>query len=243
MWTRQGTLEEQLGQPMPTGDPSVVVSEVMRSLADPSHKPLSSWTSHRRVRGLVAMISTGMAIFGFMLGLQGGAGLALLTAIKLPLIWLGAAAISLPVLWLLSSPMSTEHPGAPEPVTEPLLRALASGSLAVCCLGTVIPVIWLGLLQLHGGTVDAAWFAYRRVFLAGILIALVGVILVARSLLQRFRWSAVLAYGCTTALASVQLAWLLRPIVGSPGTGLVIFRDIESNGLAQAFIALWAVLS
>lgn len=228
--------------PPASAEYSWVLFEVMRSLAEPQYRPLKDWTEARRTRALVALISCCMAIFGMMLGLQGGVVQALLTAVKLPLIWLGAAGISLPLLWLLSA-QSAKGSRVEESVTEPVLRAMAAGSLAICCLGPLLPVLGLSLVALHGGTMDASWIAYRRVFLAGIGVALLGVLVIARSLLHRFSWPAVVAYGCTTALAAVQLAWLLRPIIGAPDGDLVLFRAIESNGLAQALKALMAVLT
>jgi hypothetical protein len=241
MGTRQTVIKEHIESAEPA-EPIRVVLEVMRTLAEPAHLPLAEWEDTRRTRAMVALISSCMAIYGLMLGMQGGVAQGVLTAVKLPLIWLGAAGISLPLLWLLSA-QKKNGPRLVEPVTEPVLRALASGSLAICCLGPILPVVWLSLVELYGGTFNASWMAYRRVFLAGIFFALLGVVVIARSLLQRFRWPAVLAYGCTTALAAVQLAWLLRPIIGTPDSGLVLFREIESNGLSQALKALVAVLS
>jgi len=240
MWSQEKSMEECLPSASSTGEATHVVAEVMRSLADPSQPVLADWDDARRTRALVVLISICLAFFGLMLGLQGGVAQALLTALKLPLIWLGAAAISLPLLWLLSEPRAAE--ADPKSVTVPVLQALASGSLAICCLGPILPVVWLTLTEFNGGTLDASWFAYRRVFLAGLVVALVGVVLVARSLLQRFQWPAVFAFGCTTGLAGLQLAWLLRPIVGAPGSGVVLFREVESNGLAQVLQALAAVL-
>ena len=184
---------------------------------------------------LLRVAAAGTAVYGLAVGLPGGWLQAGATAVKLPLVLLLAGAVSLPATWL-----ATHLAGRPVPFARlaPFaLHALATVGLVLAGLAPVVVVAWLSL----SGPGASPWWVYRRVVLVGLGVALLAGLVGARRLLRGIPPLAGLAAAAAFGLAALQLAWLLRPVVGAPGEA-VLLRPLESNGLAEALRALGAAV-
>ena len=189
------------------------------------------------VRGLVLTTAAGAALYGVAVGLQGGLVQSLLTGVKLPLVLLGGAALSLPALHVACA-MSGVRLGIRR-LGALVLQALASASVAMAGLAPFITVWWLSV------SVDAAspWAIYRRVVLAAVGVAAIGGLVGASRLARALPLRALAPWTVILGLSTVQLAWLVRPLVGMPDRPLVLLRPLESDALTEILKALAAVLS
>ena len=210
-----------------------------------------SGREHRSlITALTAVAAAGAAVFGLAVGLQGGLLQAVLSAIKLPLVLLGAAGISLPLLHLGCALSGRRL--LPQQLSALVLQALATAAVTMAGLAPLVVVVWLslGALPLHDhalscaeGGCQAQWYAYRRVVLATVGVAALGGLSGATRLIGVLPLRALLPWTAALGLAGVQLSWLLRPLVGMPEGPTVFFRAIEANGLQKIVEALLAVLS
>jgi len=198
-----------------------------------------------QVAPLAALAAGGAALFGLAIGLQGGPLQALLSAVKMPLVVLGSAAVSLPLLHVGCA--LAGRPLAPERLSALVLQSLATATATMAGLAPLALVTWLSF-SLGAGDDGSplAWFAYRRLVLATVAVGGVGGLvgawrlwraLPARALPAR----ALLPWGMALGLVGLQLSWLLRPVIGMPGEA-VLLRPVESSGLAEVLTALGAVL-
>ena len=189
------------------------------------------------VRGLVLTTAAGAAIYGVAVGLQGGLVQALLTGIKLPLVLLGGAAVSLPALHVACA-MAGVRLGIRR-LGALVLQALASASVTMAGLAPFITVWWLSV------SVDTAspWAIYRRVVLAAVGVAAIGGLVGASRLARALPLKALAPWTVILGLSTLQLAWLVRPLVGMPDRPLVLLRPLESDALTEILKALAAVLS
>ena len=87
------------------------------------------------------------------------------------------------------------------------------------------------------------WYVYRRVLLGALAVAFVGGMVGAGRLLRSVPTLAAACWSAAFGLSAVQLAWLLRPLVGMPDGAPNLLRPLESNALSEILQALWAVLS
>ena len=227
-----------------------LTGRLLRDRAGLTEAILADRDTARLVTGLTAITAVAAAAFGLAVGLQGGPFQAAMSAVKLPLVLLGAAGISLPMLH-----MSCALSGfrlAPRQLSALVLQALATAAITMAGLAPLIVVVWLTVSALPFGAevcVDdvcsggGGWYAYRRVVLATVGVAALGGLAGASRLLRAVPIRAAIPWTLAFGLAGVQLSWLLRPLVGMPEAPTVILRPLESSGLHEILVALWAVLT
>lgn len=180
------------------------------------------------------------ALFGLAIGVPGGALQAAVSAIKLPLVLLGSAGMTLPLLHMACAQAGLRI--APDRLAALVLQAMATASTAMAGLAPLALVVWLSM-DLFGGTDPEAlaWYSYRRFVLAIVATGGVGGIVGAVPLLRVVPLRAAVPWVAGLGLAGLQLSWLLRPVIGSPGP-FVWLRPLESSGLSAVLDALWAVM-
>lgn len=186
--------------------------------------------------GLIGIAAAGAAVFGAVVGLVGGPLQALAGAVKLPLVVLSAAGISLPALHVACA-----LAGAPlrwAQLRALVLQAIATATVTMAGLAPLVTVWWLSFSL---GASD--WYVYRRVLLGAVAVAFVGGMVGAGRLLRSVPTLAAACWTAAFGLSAVQLAWLLRPLVGMPDGAPNLLRPLESNALSEILQALWAVLS
>lgn len=170
----------------------------------------------------------GCALFGAALGAYAQSPLQVLaSALKVPLLLAGAAALCFPTFFVVQA-LRSERPLS-------LLRALALQANALAVVGLVwgsfsLPLLFLVATTGHyalaqwlalgiGGAGGVAGFSRFRTG----YVACSGV---------RSRGPALLGlapYFALFAAVGAQLAWTLRPFIGSPSLGFQIFRELQGN--------------
>lgn len=193
----------------------------------------------RRIGPLAAAAAGGAAVFGLCLGLQAGLGQALVSAVKLPLIVLGAAGASLPLLHVAQA--LAGRPLAPARLSALVLQALATATVTMAGLAPLALITWLSFAAGAEPGSDVAWMAYRRLVLATVAVGGLGGLVGAVRLRRHLPAGALLPWALGLGLVGVQLTWLLRPVIGMPGD-LVLLRPLESDALQEILEALAAVL-
>jgi hypothetical protein len=225
------------------GTPIQLVGQLLRDRQAISAAILSGRAPARLRETLLGAALAGGGVYGLAMGVQGGLLQMVVSGIKLPLVIVGAGAVSLPALFMLARLFGGKvNIGV---LGELLLQALATATLVMAGLAPLVAVWWLtvtpaGDLSEHDA-LDAAWQAYRRVVLAGVGVAGVGALVGARQLRGAVPLPASLAWSLVYGLCALQLTWLLRPVVGQPGS-FVLGRALEGDGLGRAVEAFFAVL-
>lgn len=194
------------------------------------------------VPALALLAAGGAAVFGLAIGLQGGLLQALVSAVKLPLVVLGSAALTLPVLHV--SLAQAGRALAPERLSALVLQAAATATITMAGLAPLAVVTWLTFSLGSGGGIeggDAAFYAYRRLVLATVAVGGIGGLVGALRLWRVLPVRATLPWIAALGLVGLQLSWLLRPVIGMPGR-LVILRPVQGSGLSEVLSALAAVL-
>lgn len=177
------------------------------------------------------------ALFGLAIGLPGGGAQALLSAVKLPVVLLGAAALGLPAL-RLGAALAGRRLRAAQ-ISALLLQGLATAATTMAALVPLAVVVWLTASTFS----DSDWYVYRRAVAAFTAVAALGGLVGASRLLRALPPTAVFGWAGLFGVAGLQLTWLLRPVVGSPSDSLVLLRALESNGLAELLRLVATVLS
>lgn len=172
----------------------------------------------------------GFGAFGFLLGFTRSPLSGLVAAPKLMLVGLGSLAVCLPALYVYGRLLGAR--GTPlQAVCEALV---ALGTTGLTLLG-LCPV-WLAFCN----AVNHPPTGYFHVMLGsgmflgvaalrGVWVLVKGLRGQGRTVLHLVAWTAV--YG----MVGVQLAWVVRPFVGTPGEeGVVLFRPLERSAFDAA---------
>ncbi|MFO0685817.1 MAG: hypothetical protein U0234_27410 [Sandaracinus sp.] len=172
-------------------------------------------------RGALVAILLGGAAYGTAFGLWRGPEQALVSALKLPFVLLGVAALT-----AASSAVLAPLLGARLAAAQSIVAILVSLAVTAMLLGALAPVAIVLVLSLPPAeTTGAAAIAQSLVLAHTLAIAIAGISgvlallrlvvrLVARRALAR---RVVVAWMATQLLAGAQLSWLARPFLGAPG--------------------------
>ncbi|SEK91527.1 hypothetical protein SAMN05444354_10359 [Stigmatella aurantiaca] len=171
----------------------------------------------------------GFGAFGFLLGFTRSPLAGLAAAPKLMLVGLGSLAVCLPALHVYGRLLGARL-SALQAVCEALV---ALGTTGLTLLG-LCPV-WLvfantvnhpptGYFHVMLGSLVFLGFAALR----GIWVLVEALRLQGRTVLHLLAWTAL--YG----MVGMQMAWVVRPFVGTPGSPTVAFRPLESSAFDAA---------
>jgi hypothetical protein len=206
---------------------------------------MEDWSTSRLALCLVIVV-TGTAAFGAALGSWRAPQQALYTAIKLPLILL-LTALGNGLLNAMLAPLL----GLNLRLRQSLLAVLLSFTIAAAILGAFSPVLWFLLWNVHAPSTDwAQSFATHGLILLTetAMIAFAGIVANLRlvQLLRDLSGSRVIARKVLCAwlagnlLLGSQLAWILRPFVGSPGLKVEFLRAEAFQG--NFFELIWLAI-
>jgi len=175
----------------------------------------------------------GFGAFGFLLGFTRSPLAGLAAAPKLMLVGLGSLAVCLPALHVYGRLLGARV-RALQAVCEALV-ALATTGLTLLGLCPV----WLAFAN----AVNHPPTGYFHVMLGSVaflgLAALRGVwVLVGALRAQRRTVLHLLAWTALYGMVGVQMAWVVRPFVGTPGSPTVVMRPLESSAF-DAAATLW----
>ena len=218
------------------------VPVLLRGEAQPIRGWMEQWSAARLALCL-AVVVAGTGAFGAALGSWRAGEQALYCAIKLPLILLLTSlgngllnAMLAPLLGLNIAPRQT------------LLAVLLSFTIAAAILGAFSPVLWFLIWNLPPLTADPRQVgdAHRLLLLSEtLMIAFAGIMANARlvRLLRELSGSRAIAAKVLCAwlagnlFLGSQLAWILRPFVGSPHLAVEFLRPDAFKG--NFFDSLW----
>lgn len=218
------------------------VPVLLRGEARPIRGWMEQWSAARLALCL-AVVVAGTGAFGAALGSWRAPEQALFCAIKLPLILLLTSlgngllnAMLAPLLGLNIAPRQT------------LLAVLLSFTIAAAILGAFSPVLWFLIWNLPPLTTDPRQVAdaHRLLLLTEtLMIAFAGIMANARLVrllreLSGSRASAakvLFAWLAGNLFLGSQLAWILRPFVGSPHLAVEFLRPDAFKG--NFFDSLW----
>jgi len=192
---------------------------------------------------LVLWIVVFGAFYGCVMGSFGGfTGERLLqllySAVKVPLLLLVTFAIGLPTLFLLHTLLGLRQDFAE--ARRALLAAQAGLTLVLASLAPLTAFFYVSSTDYQAAVLfNAAMFAVASLSAQGILLRLYRP-LVARN--GRHRWLLAAWLG-VYAFVGIQMAWTLRPFVGSPDAPTRLFRsDIGDNAYVVVFRLIVSVL-
>jgi hypothetical protein len=175
----------------------------------------------------------GFGVFGFLLGFTRSPLTGLAAAPKLMLVGLGSLAVCLPALHVYGRLLGARI-SALQAVCEALV-ALATTGLTLLGLAPV----WLAFAN----TVNHPPTGYFHIMLGSLgflgVAALRGVWVLTKALRSQSRTVIhLLAWTALYGMVGVQMAWVVRPFVGNPGSATVVIRPLESSAF-DAAATLW----
>lgn len=180
-----------------------------------------------------------LALYGAVMGSQGGPLQATASLTKLPLLFLATLAIAGPSLYVFNLVLGSKL--RPLPMLALALFAIAMTAVVAASLA---PVAWFFM---------ASGSSYPFMVLLHVAILAVsgiaGLVAMSRGLgvmCGKAGGSGTVhvfqAWVFLYAVVGSQMAWLMRPFVGYPGMGFGIFRPVESNflvALAKLLFGGW----
>lgn len=197
--------------------------------------PWTDTASPARVATWLAVTVLGSVAFGAAMGWWRAPDQALFTAVKLPLVLLFTA-LGNALLNAMLAPLLGVNIG----LRQSLLAVLMSFTIAGAILGGVAPllafVIWNAPPLARSASAGTTHAFILLTIVAAIAFAGVAANLRLLRLLERLGGSASVARRVLFAWLSVnlffgsQLAWILRPFVGSPGLPVQFLRDEPLKG-------------
>ena len=188
---------------------------------------------------LLAVTCGCAAVYGAVFGSWHGARLALFVAVKFPLVLLATSALTLPFNWTLA--VAARAPLTFRQVAVLTFLTLALASVIVASLA---PVAWV-FVRSAPPPGDAARTAHNLLYLmhTGIVggAGLASVALLRGALARRGGSGAgaaraIRTWVVTFALVGGQVAWALRPFVGSVYYRVEFLRDDALDGNVYEFI-------
>lgn len=209
-------------------------------------RPIRGWMEQGRAGRLalcLAVVVVGTGAFGAAMGSWRAAEQALFCAIKLPLILL-LTALGNGLLNAMLAPLL----GLNLSLRQTLLAVLLSFTIAAVILGAFSPLLWFLIWNLPPITAatQQVYEAHRVILLAEtLMIAFAGITANFR-LLQLLRELSVrraiahkvlFAWLAGNLFLGSQLAWILRPFVGSPGLEVQFLRPNAFEG--NFFESIW----
>lgn len=174
----------------------------------------------------------GAAVFGLALGSYGGSSAQIIaSAIKVPLLLLGTTALCFPSFHVLQTAK------APEPMS--LAQSAALQATALSTIGAIWGALSMPLFFLVSTTGQYMLAQFLALAVGGIG-GLVGLLRLKSGYMQlcspesgkRMRLP-LLLYLVIFGSVGGQMAWVLRPFIGSPSLGFELVRDLESNFFAH----------
>ncbi len=212
-------------------------------------RPIRGWMEHwsaARLGLCLMVVVTGTAAFGAALGSWRAPEQALYTAIKLPLILL-LTALGNGLLNAMVAPLL----GLNLSLRQSLLAVLLSFTIAAAILGAFSPLLWFLLWNvppLTAGSPQSVTTHSLILLAETLMIAFAGIAANLRlvQLLRElggnrgFARRVLLAWLAGNLLLGSQLAWILRPFVGSPVLPVQFLRPDAFEG--NFYELIWLVI-
>ena len=193
----------------------------------------------RHWRVLCAVMIAGAALYGAVLGMWHGAELSLYVALKLPLVLLLTSALSVIFAWTAARVL-----GLPLGLGQVAVLTFLALAVAGLLLASLAPVAWLFTFcapapGTQARTAHNLLYLMHTAFVGG--CGLAGTAALWRAMqrlgapLRNVR-AVYLLWVVTYALVGGEVAWVLRPFVGSVYVPVVFLREDALDGNVYEFI-------
>lgn len=187
--------------------------------------------AHRLAYLLFTIVVCG-GIYGAVLGSWHGARLALYVAVKVPVLLISTACVTALFNWIIGSLL-----GLPLTLRQTFALTMLPLAIAALVAASLAPVVWLFTTSLPEPyptqrTLHNLLYLIHTMTLS--LAGLAGTTCLREALPSRnvrYLWIAVYAF------VAGELAWILRPFIGSVYLPVVFVRDDALNGNVYEFIA------
>jgi hypothetical protein len=211
------------------------VPVLLRGEARPIRGWIEQWSAARLALCLLVIVA-GTATFGAALGSWREGMQPLYTAIKLPLILL-LTALGNGLLNAILAPLLGLNIG----LRQSLLAVLLSFTIAAVILGAFSPLLWFLIWNLPpiAASTQQIYEAHRVILVAEtLMIAFAGIaanfrlvqLLRELSVRRTIAHKVLFAWLAGNLFLGSQLAWILRPFVGSPGLEVQFLRPNAFEG-------------
>ena len=201
------------------------------------------WTG---VAAMAVFVVVSCAIYGALMAFWRDPLLALFSAVKLPLLFVGSTAIVAVFNWMVATVL-----GSGLSFRQPVALTFASMVVACWVLLALVPValflILTGMPELGDASVtkEEIDFAYRVMLLTHVIVLAIAGVIGNISLFNGLR--AVVRPNCPAAalfaawialfaIVGCQMSWILRPFVGNPFWEVVFLRENALNGNFFEFV-------
>jgi len=177
----------------------------------------------RLVLGLSAAL---YGVYGLSMGLFAGPGPALLSMLKLPLLYLATVAIAAPCLYVLNATL-----GGRLAFAQCLRLVVLSISANALALASYAPVSFFFVLTAYESTYRFLVLMHLLVFAASGFASVAMIVLLSRAAMAAkqttFRPGAMVAWGLLYGIVGSQMSWALRPWIGSPKEPYTLYRPVD----------------
>jgi hypothetical protein len=194
-----------------------------------------------RAVGLLSLMIIGAAAYGAVLGMWHGPRLALYCAIKFPLVLLLTTAITIVFSWLASTLL-----GLPLSIGQVVVLNLLALGAAATLLASLVPVAWLFTFAAPSPstaerTTHNLLYLMHTALVAGCGLSGMRLLWIALQHTKRplgVTASVFAVWIVTYAIVGGEVAWALRPFVGSvsPDYPVVFLRSDALHGNVYEFI-------
>lgn len=193
----------------------------------------------RRWLALAGLMSACAALYGAVFGMWHGPELSFYVAVKLPLVLLATSALTVGFAW-----MGARALGAPLGLGQVAVLTFLALAIASLLLASLAPVAWLFTFcapapGAGARTAHNLLYLLHTAFVGG--CGLAGTLALRRGLHRlglapRTARAVYLLWVATFALVGGEVAWVLRPFVGSIYAPVVFLRQDALNGNVYEFI-------
>lgn len=215
------------------------LSEALRSEKDLLARLRDARSQPELLRQSLLAAVVGASVFGVALGSYGMSPAQIVaSAIKVPLLLLGTSILCFPSFHVFQSVKASEPMSL---IQSAALQATALSTTAVIWAALSLPLFFL--VSTTGHYTLAQFLALAVGGIGGLvgLLRLIGgyVRLCGAESGRRLRLPLlfyILVFGCVGS----QMAWVLRPFIGSPSLGFELFRNLDGNIFAHVLRMLGA---
>jgi len=189
---------------------------------------------------LAALLVVGGILYGAAMGLFGGRPLqSVFSASKVPMLFVVTTLVCLPNFFVVNTLLGLREDFAA--ALRGVIAAQATGAICLAAFGPLTLVFYAS-----SGNYDQAIVVNGLMFLLGTVAGQVTLARHYRPLIARSRRHRIgqVTWVVLYVFVAVQLAWVLRPFVGSPNIPTRFFREEAwSNAYVVVFGRVWGVLT
>lgn len=213
---------------MPTSATPTPNLPFLDAFRDPKSATADASDLWQHVRRSSVPVVSGSALLGLAIGLYGmSAPQALSSIVKVPLLLVATAVVCFPTFFV------TQYAASPRPLSLAVALQLQVSALAMTALTWGVIALPLAVLLASAENYVVVkllvTFAASTGGLSGAVLFVRGYRSAASDEGVEARYRSLVPYCVMFGLVGTQLAWNLRPFIGSPSQDFVLFRALGGN--------------